>query len=54
MYVNNIQFNDDNNAEVLFPHLLDGNLVNNKNNQYGKYKKNQALYFNNQTSSRAN
>tara|TARA_Y100000816_G_scaffold134896_1_gene95312 strand:- start:738 stop:1268 length:531 start_codon:yes stop_codon:yes gene_type:complete len=54
MYVNNIPSNGNNNAEVLYPHLIDGNLVENKNNQYDKFKKNQSLYFNNQTSSRAN
>jgi hypothetical protein len=54
MYVNNIPSNGNNNAEVLYPHLIDVNLVENKNNQYDKFKKNQSLYFNNQTSSRAN
>ena len=55
MYVNNISTSSKNNdSELLFPNLVNTNLVEVENNDYNKFRKHQSLYFNNQTTPRGN
>ena len=54
MYVNNVFTSTNNNSEILFPNLVNSNLVEVENKGYSKFRKHQSLYFNNQTTPRAN
>ena len=56
MYVNNVSISstNNNNSELLFPNLVNTNLVEEEDNDYNKFRKHQALYFNNQTTPRGN
>ena len=56
MYVNNVSISstNNNNSELLFPNLVNTNLVEEEDNDYNKFRKHQVLYFNNQTTPRGN
>ena len=54
MYVNDVFTSTNNNSEILFPNLVNSNLVEVENKGYSKFRKHQSLYFNNQTTPRAN